>query len=107
MPTTADSVAVADTLGTVEMPAVGQGGVVRQNAGALSALGPLGRLSPRLLAMIAAAALVAVMIMVSVSTFDWSSVRNLRSHPWTSSVVMLATVIVVVATGDLCGPGLS
>ncbi|WP_296227982.1 flagellar basal-body MS-ring/collar protein FliF [Ralstonia sp. UBA689] len=62
MPTTADSVAVADTLGTVDMPAVGQGAMVRQNAGAsgaLGALGPLGRLSPRLLMMIGGAALVA------------------------------------------------
>jgi sulfate permease, SulP family len=47
------------------------------------------------------AALVAVMIMVSISTFNWSSVTNLRSHPLSSSVVMLATVVVVVATGDL------
>jgi SulP family sulfate permease len=47
------------------------------------------------------AALVAVMIMVSISTFNWSSVRNLRSHPISSSVVMLATVAVVVASGDL------
>jgi SulP family sulfate permease len=47
------------------------------------------------------AALVAVMIMVSISTFDWSSIVNLRSHPLSSSVVMLATVIIVVATGDL------
>src|ERR1700761_9628631 len=47
------------------------------------------------------AALVAVMIMVSISTFDWSSIVNLRSHPLSSNVVMLATVIVVVATGDL------
>jgi SulP family sulfate permease len=45
------------------------------------------------------AALVAVMIMVSISTFNWSSITNLRSHPLSSSVVMLATV--VVATGDL------
>jgi flagellar M-ring protein FliF len=74
MPTTADSVAVADTLGTVEMPAVGQGGVVRQNAGALSALGPLGRLSPRLLAMIAAAALVAV---IAAATL-WSRAPDYR-----------------------------
>jgi SulP family sulfate permease len=44
---------------------------------------------------------VAVMIMVSISTFDWSSFRNIRSHPWPSSVVMLATVIVVVVTRDL------
>ncbi|MGY3455139.1 SulP family sulfate permease [Bradyrhizobium sp. LM3.4] len=47
------------------------------------------------------AALVAVMIMVSISTFNWSSLLNLRSHPLSSSVVMLATVVVVVATGDL------
>jgi SulP family sulfate permease len=47
------------------------------------------------------AALVAVMIMVSISTFDWSSIANLRSHPLSSTVVMLATVVVVVATGDL------
>lgn len=47
------------------------------------------------------AALVAVMIMVSISTFNWSSFINLRSHPLSSSVVMLTTVIVVVATHDL------
>lgn len=47
------------------------------------------------------AALVAVMIMVSISTFSWSSIVNLRSHPLSSSVVMLTTVVVVVASGDL------
>jgi len=47
------------------------------------------------------AALVAVMIMVSISTFNWASIKNLRAHPLPSSVVMLATVIVVVSTGDL------
>ena len=47
------------------------------------------------------AALVAVMIMVSISTFNWSSITDLRTHPLTSSSVMLATVVVVVATGDL------
>ena len=46
-------------------------------------------------------ALVAVMIMVSISTFKWSSVTSLRSHPLSSSVVMLATVIAVVVTHDL------
>jgi SulP family sulfate permease len=46
-------------------------------------------------------ALVAVMIMVSISTFNWSSVTNLRSYPLSSTVVMLATVVVVVGTGDL------
>ncbi|TZG29669.1 SulP family inorganic anion transporter [Sphingomonas montanisoli] len=46
-------------------------------------------------------ALVAVMIMVSIGTFSWNSIPNLRRHPPTSSIVMLATVIVVVATRDL------
>ncbi|MBX3655591.1 MAG: SulP family inorganic anion transporter [Ramlibacter sp.] len=52
-------------------------------------------------ARIPMAALVAVMIMVSIGTFNWASIRNLRSHPISSSVVMLATVAVVVATHDL------
>ena len=47
------------------------------------------------------AALVAVMIMVSIGTFNWGSIRNLREHPKSSSVVMMATVIVTVATHDL------
>lgn len=47
------------------------------------------------------AALVAIMIMVSIGTFSWSSLRNLKDHPRSSSVVMLATVIVVVATHNL------
>ncbi|MBK9470125.1 MAG: SulP family inorganic anion transporter [Gammaproteobacteria bacterium] len=47
------------------------------------------------------AALVAVMIMVSIGTFNWASIRNLRQHPKSSSVVMLATVVVTVATHDL------
>ncbi|HEX5306957.1 MAG TPA: SulP family inorganic anion transporter [Dyella sp.] len=46
-------------------------------------------------------ALVAVMIMVSIGTFSWSSIRNLRTHPKSSSVVMVATVVVVVGTHDL------
>jgi SulP family sulfate permease len=52
-------------------------------------------------ARIPMAALVAVMIMVSIGTFSWASIRNLREHPKSSSVVMLATVIVVVTTHDL------
>lgn len=52
-------------------------------------------------ARIPMAALVAVMIMVSIGTFNWASVRNLRDHPKSSSVVMLATVVVVVFTHDL------
>jgi SulP family sulfate permease len=47
------------------------------------------------------AALVAVMIMVAIGTFNWGSVRNLREHPKSSSLVMLATVAVTVATHDL------
>lgn len=46
-------------------------------------------------------ALVAVMIMVSIGTFSWNSIPNLRRHPPTSSLVMLVTVAVVVATHDL------
>ncbi|BCI71811.1 permease family protein [Sphingomonas sp. S17] len=46
-------------------------------------------------------ALVAVMIMVSIGTFSWNSIPNLRRHPPTSSIVMLVTVAVVVATRDL------
>ena len=52
-------------------------------------------------ARIPMAALVAVMIMVSIGTFSWASIRNLRTHPTSSSVVMLATVVVVVITHDL------
>lgn len=58
------------------------------------ALGPL-------VARIPMPALVAVMIMVSIGTFSWRSLRDLRAHPWQSSVVMLATVVVVVWTHDL------
>ena len=47
------------------------------------------------------AALVAVMIMVSIGTFNWGSFKNLRDHPKSSSVVMLATVVVTVYTHDL------
>jgi SulP family sulfate permease len=47
------------------------------------------------------AALVAVMVMVSIGTFNWGSIRNLRDHPKSSSAVMIATVVVTVATHDL------
>ncbi len=47
------------------------------------------------------AALVAVMIMVSIGTFSWVSIRDLRTHPKTSSIVMLGTVVVTVMTHDL------
>ncbi|PXA99474.1 sodium-independent anion transporter [Nostoc sp. 3335mG] len=46
-------------------------------------------------------ALVAIMIMVSVGTFSWSSLRDLVHHPRRSSLVMLATVLTVVGTHNL------
>jgi SulP family sulfate permease len=52
-------------------------------------------------AQIPMAALVAVMIMVSVGTFDWKSVIRLRATPPQSSIVMVATTATVVATHDL------
>ena len=60
----------------------------------LAALGPI-------VGQIPMAALVAVMIMVSIGTFSWNSIPNLRYHPWQSSVVMLSTVVVVVASHNL------
>jgi len=47
------------------------------------------------------AALVAIMIMVSIGTFSWSSIKNLRHHPRSSSIVMLSTVVLVVYTHNL------
>lgn len=47
------------------------------------------------------AALVAIMIMVSIGTFSWSSIKNLREHPRSSSIVMLATVVTVVVSHNL------
>ena len=52
-------------------------------------------------AQIPMAALVAVMIMVSIGTFDWQSVIKLKEHPKSSSIVMLSTVLVTVLTHDL------
>lgn len=54
-----------------------------------------------LVRIIPMAALVAVMIMVSIGTFSWRSILDLRRNPLPSSIVMLATVITVVATHDL------
>ncbi|KGK17721.1 SulP family inorganic anion transporter [Vibrio navarrensis] len=47
------------------------------------------------------AALVAVMIMVSIGTFSWSSVKELKTHPLSTNIVMIATVAVVVVTHNL------
>ena len=47
------------------------------------------------------AALVAVMIMVSIGTFSWASVRDLKKHPLSTNIVMISTVVVVVWTHNL------
>ncbi len=54
-------------------------------------------------ARIPMAALVAVMVMVSVGTFDWHSIRpvTLRRMPRSETLVMVATVAVTVATSNL------
>lgn len=54
-----------------------------------------------LLVQIPMAALVAVMIMVSIGTFSWDSLRDMKKHPLSTNVVMVVTVIVVVATHNL------
>jgi len=47
------------------------------------------------------AALVAVMIMVSIGTFSWDSIRNLKQFPLSTNIVMLATVAVTVYSHNL------
>ncbi|HAA46493.1 MAG: sulfate transporter [Halomonas sp. 54_146] len=47
------------------------------------------------------AALVAVMIMVSIGTFSWESIRDLKKHPMSTNFVMVATVVVTVGTHNL------
>ena len=47
------------------------------------------------------AALVGVMIMVAISTFDWSSLRSLHKIPFSDALVMVVTVVTVVATHNL------
>lgn len=54
-----------------------------------------------ILVQIPMAALVGVMIMVSIGTFDWSSLRKLHIMPVTDSTVMIVTVVTVVFTHDL------
>jgi len=55
----------------------------------------------QLVAQIPMPALVAVMIFVSISTFRWASFTEITHHPWPSNFVMIATVVMVVATHDL------
>ena len=54
-----------------------------------------------IISVIPMAALVAVMIMVSIGTFDWSSIKKLKTLPLSTNVVMVSTVIVVVFTHNL------
>lgn len=51
--------------------------------------------------LIPMAALVAVMIMVSIGTFSWESIRDLKKLPMSTNMVMLATVAVTVSTHNL------
>ena len=54
-----------------------------------------------ILKIVPMAALVAVMIMVSIGTFSWASIKELKTNPKSASAVMIATVIVVVWTHNL------
>ncbi|WP_068675761.1 SulP family inorganic anion transporter [Oceanobacillus sp. Castelsardo] len=54
-----------------------------------------------LVVQIPMAALVGVMIMVSISTFDWKSLTTLHKIPLTDAIVMVVTVGIVLATNDL------
>lgn len=54
-----------------------------------------------LIKIIPMAALVAVMIMVSIGTFSWVSLKNLMVYPLSTNIVMLSTVGVVVFTHNL------
>ncbi len=53
------------------------------------------------LAYIPMAALVAIMIMVAFTTFNWDSVKNFSKHPKQSNVVMVTVVVIVLATHNL------
>jgi len=53
------------------------------------------------LVLIPMGALVAVMIMVSIGTFDWSSITSIRRAPKSETFVMVVTVATVVYTHDL------
>ncbi len=54
-----------------------------------------------LIKIIPMAALVAVMIMVSIGTFNWTSIKGLKTLPLSTNIVMLSTVAVVVGTHNL------
>ena len=54
-----------------------------------------------ILSIVPMAALVSVMIMVSIGTFDWASIKSLKTNPTSASAVMISTVVVVVWTHNL------
>ncbi|NCB10638.1 MAG: SulP family inorganic anion transporter [Erysipelotrichia bacterium] len=54
-----------------------------------------------IISIIPMAALVAVMIMVSIGTFDWGSIKRLKTLPLSTNIVMLSTVGVTVYTHNL------
>lgn len=54
-----------------------------------------------LLAIAPVAGLTAVMIMVSINTFSWKSLADLRRASWRSSAVIAATMLTVLITQDL------
>ena len=53
------------------------------------------------LAYIPMAALVAIMVMVALTTFNWDSVKNFSKHPKQRNIVMLSVVAIVLATHNL------
>ncbi len=54
-----------------------------------------------IISIIPMAALVAVMIMVSIGTFNWGSFKDLKTLPLSTNIVMLSTVAVTVYTHNL------
>lgn len=54
-----------------------------------------------IVAVIPMAALVAVMVIVAYSTFDWHSLKSLRHMPKSETIVMLTTVIATVISHNL------
>jgi SulP family sulfate permease len=54
-----------------------------------------------IISIIPMAALVAVMIMVSIGTFDWGSIKRLQTLPLSTNIVMITTVAVTVYTHNL------
>ncbi|PGS49379.1 SulP family inorganic anion transporter [Bacillus sp. AFS041924] len=55
----------------------------------------------KLVVQIPLAALVSVMFMVSISTFDWTSIKTLHKLPKTDAIVLVVTVVAVVSTHNL------